>query len=108
MYVVELEFECFDNTTISAVDKAINGLMDALRYNGQVLGREFPIVLGDGVFYVRAVCPEKESLHPKFHSEYVEACVSRLSEASLLAPKVRILGLDINSEQAAEEEMPSW
>lgn len=49
MYVVELEFECFDNTTISAVDKAINGLMDALRYNGQVLGREFPIVLGDGV-----------------------------------------------------------
>ncbi|ENM3877421.1 TPA: Zn-ribbon-containing protein [Vibrio cholerae] len=108
MYVVELEFECFDNTTISAVDKAINGLMDALRYNGQVLGREFPIVLGDGVFYVRAVCPEKESLHPKFHSEYVETCVSRLSEASLLAPKVRVLGLDINSEQAAEEEMPSW
>lgn len=34
--------------------------------------------------------------------------MSRLSEASLLAPKVRILGLDINSEQAAEEEMPSW
>ncbi len=60
MYVVELEFECFDNTTISAVDKAINGLMDALRYNGQVLGREFPIVLGDGVFYVRAVCPENK------------------------------------------------
>lgn len=60
MYVVELEFECFDNTTISAVDKAINGLMDALRYNGQVLGREFPIVLGDGVFYVRAVCLKRE------------------------------------------------
>lgn len=88
--------------------KPSTALMDALRYNGQVLGREFPIVLGDGVFYVRAVCPEKESLHPKFHSEYVETCVSRLSEASLLAPKVRVLGLDINSEQAAEEEMPSW
>ncbi|MGL5431039.1 MAG: Zn-ribbon-containing protein [Vibrio sp.] len=108
MYVVELEFECFDNTTISAVDKAINGLMDALRYNGQVLGREFPIVLGDGVFYLRAVCPEKESLHPKFHSQYVERCVSRLSEAGLLAPKVRLLGLDINSEQAAETDTPSW
>lgn len=50
MYVVELQFECFDNTTVSAVDKAINGLMDALRYNGQVLGREFPIVMGDGEF----------------------------------------------------------
>ncbi len=66
MYVVELEFECFDNTTISAVDKAINGLMDALRYNGQVLGREFPIVLGDGVFYVRAVCPEKRACTRNF------------------------------------------
>ncbi len=50
MYVVELQFECFDNTTVSAVDKAINGLMDALRYNGQVLGREFPIVMGEGEF----------------------------------------------------------
>lgn len=61
MYVVELQFECFDNTTISAVDKAINGLMDALRYNGQVLGREFPVILGEGEFYVRAVCPEKRA-----------------------------------------------
>ncbi len=48
MYVVELHFECFDNTTISAVEKGINGLMDALRYNGQVLGREFPVVMGEG------------------------------------------------------------
>ena len=57
MYVVELQFECFDNTTVSAVDKAINGLMDALRYNGQVLGREFPIVMGDGEFFVRVSEP---------------------------------------------------
>jgi len=89
MYVVELQFECFDNTTISAVDKAINGLMDALRYNGQVLGREFPIVMGDGEFFVRAVCPEKESLHPRYHSDYVRVCFNRLSEAALLAVKWR-------------------
>ncbi|MEK6213327.1 MAG: Zn-ribbon-containing protein, partial [Vibrio fluvialis] len=108
MYVVELQFECFDNTTISAVDKAINGLMDALRYNGQVLGREFPVILGEGEFYVRAVCPEKESLHPKHHSDFVKVCISRLAEASLLAPKVRLLGRDINSEEAAEAEAPSW
>ena len=46
MFVVELQFECFDNTTLSQVDIAINGLMDALRYNGQVLGREFPVEIG--------------------------------------------------------------
>lgn len=108
MYVVELQFECFDNTTVSAVDKAINGLMDALRYNGQVLGREFPIVMGDGEFYVRVVCPEQDSLHPRYHSDFVKVCMNRLSDASLLAPKMRMLGRDLNSEQAAEEETPSW
>lgn len=59
MYVVELSFECFTDTTISAVDGAINGLMDAFRYNGQVIGREFPAIIDDAIFRVRAVCPEK-------------------------------------------------
>lgn len=108
MYVVELEFECFDNTTISAVDKAINGLMEALRFNGQILGREFPVVMGEGVFYVRLVCPEQDSLHPDNHSDFVNYCLNKLSEASLLTPKVRLLGRDINSEQVAEEQTPDW
>lgn len=108
MYVVELEFECFDNTTVSAVDKAINSLMEALRFNGQILGREFPVVMGEGVFYVRLVCPEQESLHPDNHSDFVNYCLNKLSDASLLAPKVRLLGRDINSEQVAEEETPGW
>lgn len=108
MYVVELHFECFDNTTISAVEKGINGLMDALRYNGQVLGREFPVVMGEGEFFVRAVCPEQDSLHPSNHSDFVKVCLKRLSDACLLAPKARLLGRDINSEQAAEDETPSW
>lgn len=108
MYVVELQFECFDNTTISAVDRAINGLMEALRFNGQVLGREFPVVMGEGEFYVRAVCPEKESLHPRNHSDFVRYCLGQLSAAALLAPKVRVLGRDMNSEQAAENVTPEW
>ena len=108
MYVVELQFECFDNTTVSAVDKAVNGLMDAFRYNGQVLGRECPIVMGDGEFFVRVVCPEKDSLHPRNHSDFVKVCFDRLSNASLLAPKMRLLGRDLNSEEVAEDETPSW
>ncbi len=108
MFVVELQFECFTNTTISAVDKAINGLMDALRYNGQVLGREFPVSMGEGVFYLRTVCPEQESLHPDHHSDFVKVCLARLAEAGLLAPKVRLLGRDLNSEQSAEPGTPEW
>ncbi|MEL0611495.1 DUF2310 family Zn-ribbon-containing protein, partial [Vibrio echinoideorum] len=67
-----LQFECFENTTVRAVDKAVNGVMDALRYNGQVLGREVPIVMGDGEFYVRVVWPEQDILHPRNHSDFVK------------------------------------
>jgi len=108
MYVVELNFECFDNTTFSLVEHAINGFMEALRYNGQVLGREFPVVVGEGTFFVRAVCPEKESLHPSYYSDYVNVCLERLTQASVLAPRVKILGRDLNSEQTAKESTPSW
>ncbi|MFC3023051.1 Zn-ribbon-containing protein [Vibrio zhugei] len=108
MYVVELEFECFADTTITAVDKAINGLMEALRYNGQVLGREFPMIMGEGEFSVRAVCPEQDSLHSKYHSDFVNTCLQRLHDACLVGPKVRLLGRDLNSEQAAESDVPNW
>ncbi|MDV7105022.1 Zn-ribbon-containing protein [Vibrio sp. TH_r3] len=108
MYGVELQFDCFANTTISAVDKGINSLLEALRYNGQILGREFPIVMGEGVFSVRVVCPEEDSLHPDNHSNFVIHCIAQLADVCLLAPKVRILGQDINSEQAAQDNKSSW
>ncbi|MDW6003392.1 Zn-ribbon-containing protein [Vibrio mangrovi] len=107
-YVAELQFECFDNTTVSAVERAISGLLEALRFQGQILGREFPVVMGDGEFFVRVLCPEKQSLHPKYHSDFVQVCMNRLAEASLLAPKVRVLGQDIHSEQTDTAEHREW
>lgn len=107
MYVIELTFECFDNTTVTAVERAVNRLMDALRYNGQVLGREFPIVMGEGQFSVRAVCPEQDSLKSEFHSPQVKAALSQLTSACLLSPKLKVLGRDINSEASAEDT-PTW
>ncbi|GAM73009.1 Zn-ribbon-containing [Vibrio ishigakensis] len=108
MFVCELAFECFENTTITKVEKAVNGLMDALRFNGQVYGREFPLAMNEATFTVRCVCPEQESLHPRNHSDFVNFCLERLSEAGVLSPKVKLIGQDINSEQTAEDEVPSW
>ncbi len=108
MYVVELQFECFDNTTVAAVEGVISGLLEALRFNGQILGREFPVVMGDGEFFVRAVCAEKQSLHPNHHSDFVRRCIARLAEASLLAPKIRVLGRDIHSEQTDPDAPREW
>lgn len=59
MHVIELRFECFDDTTITSAEKAINGLLEAYRANGQVLGREFAIAFNDGDFKVRLLMPEK-------------------------------------------------
>ena len=108
MYVAELTFECFDNTTFDAVERAINGFMDALRFNGQVLGREFPIIIGDGTFAVRTVCPLQDSLHPRYHSDFVNLCLRRLNDAMVLAPKVKILGRDLNSEQSSDHAEHDW
>lgn len=110
MYLVELDFECFDNTTINAVEKAINALVEALRFNGQILGREFPVIMGEASFRLRAICPEQDSLHPKNHSNYVKKRWQELSDAYVLAPKIRLLGQDMNSEYTApvSDTPPSW
>ncbi|CAM3024649.1 Zn-ribbon-containing protein [Vibrio rarus] len=108
MFVCELQFECFENTTITAVEKAINGLMEALRFNGQVLGREFPLAMDGASFSLRCVCPEEDSLHPKYHSDFVRFSLNKLSQAGVLSPKVRTLGQDLNSEQTSPQSEPSW
>jgi len=107
MHVVELRFECFDNTTITAAEKAINGLLEAYRANGQVLGREFAVAFNDGEFRVRLLMPEKSSLAKRFNSPWVERALNELTEAKLLAPREKYIGQDINSE-VSSTETPSW
>lgn len=108
MYLVEIRFECFANTTLTAVERAINALMEAWRHNGQLIGREFPLVQQEAEFALRAMCPEQDSLHPRFASAWVKRCVDALAEAKLLQPRVKLLGRDINSEASAEELPQNW
>ena len=46
----------------SKVERAINNYLDMLRYNGQILGREFPVAMQGAIFTTRLVCPEENSL----------------------------------------------
>ncbi|MGB0894486.1 MAG: Zn-ribbon-containing protein [Parashewanella sp.] len=107
MYVTELRFECFDNTTISAAEKAINLFLESLRANGQILGREFAVAFNDGEFRCRLLLPEKSSLSQKNHSPWVKAALAGLTEAKILAPREKFIGQDINSETTTQET-PSW
>ncbi|MFK3975162.1 Zn-ribbon-containing protein [Shewanella vesiculosa] len=107
MFVTELRFECFADTTIDTVEKAINAFLEALRANGQILGREFAVAFNDGEFRVRLLLPEKTSLANRYHSPWVKVTLAGLTASKLLAPREKFIGQDINSE-VSSTETPSW
>lgn len=112
MFAAQLTFECFRDTTISAVEKALSILIDSYYFNGQIIGREFPTVMKDGYFVTRVVCPDKNALSPDNNSQVVEHFLNKLADAGLLQPKLDLLGVDINSDSADEchpqQTPPSW
>lgn len=107
MFVVELRFEPFADTTISEAEKAINAYLEALRANGQILGREFAVAFNDGEFRVRLMLPEKTSLANRHNSPWVKSSIEGLTRAKLLSPREKLIGQDINSE-ISNTEQPSW
>ena len=99
MYIVELCFECYRDTSLGEAERAIVNYLDMLRYQGQILGREFPTSMHEGYFVSRVVCPEQDSLHPDNQSEQVKLAEQQLNQAGLLAPKLHLQGADLLSEQ---------
>ena len=108
MFIKELTFECYKNTHYASVERAINNYFDMLRYNGQILGREFPIAMFEGWFVARLVCPEENSLNNLFNSPQVNQALERLTQAGLLAPKIKTIAEDLNSLECAQNAQPSW
>lgn len=107
MYVVDLTFDCYQDTTLDAAEVAINRVVNALRFNGQIIGEEFPTVLKDGYFVTRVMCPEEDAMHPLNHSPFVKHSIAQLQEAGLLAPKTKVIGQDIHSNGADTCHEPS-
>ena len=59
MFVVDLTFDCYQDTTLEQAEQAINRLVNALRFNGQIMGEEFPTVLKDGLLYYPCYVPDR-------------------------------------------------
>ncbi|WP_108650422.1 Zn-ribbon-containing protein [Dongshaea marina] len=108
MYTAELTFECYQDTTITAVERAISQYLEALRYNGQILGREFPTSMQEGVFVARVVCPEGDSVSERNHSLQVKKLKALLHSAGVLEPKVRVTGQDLFSDHTDNCQERSW
>ena len=100
MFVVDLTFDCYQDTTLDDAERAINRVVNALRFNGQIIGDEFPTVLKDGYFITRVMCPLEDALHPLNHSPFVKKAIELLQDAGLLAPKVKVIGQDIHANGA--------
>ncbi len=108
MILVKLTFECFQDTTITAAEQAISGVMTELKYNGQIIGQEFPTLLKDGYFVTQVLCPEEDSLAHTNHNKAVKTAISALSNAGILQPKITILGQEIHSDTTDPCQQPSW
>lgn len=108
MHINELTFECFQDTTFAQVEQSINQYLDALRYNGQILGREFPLAVKEASFTVRLVTPEKNSTHQQYLSPQGRRAIDLLHQAGVLSPKVKYIGPDLNSHASDACEQRKW
>ncbi|QYJ76470.1 Zn-ribbon-containing protein [Shewanella sp. FJAT-52076] len=107
MFVCEVRFECFADTTISAAQHAINHLLEAWRANGQILGREFAVSFNDGEFKARLMLPAQDSLANRHNSPWAKAALKGLTDAKILPPREKLLGQDINANESATHT-PEW
>ncbi len=98
MYVCQLTFTCLDDIDLNTAQSCISALLDAYRYNGQIIGREFPITLTNDKFLVTFVCPEKDSLAVKYNNEEVNMKLQSLDVFDLSQPEFELMGLECQSD----------
>ncbi|WNO62021.1 DUF2310 family Zn-ribbon-containing protein [Rheinheimera sp. MMS21-TC3] len=98
MYVAELSFSVIADTDFTRAEIAIRHYIEALIFNGQVLGREFPTAWQEERFNCRIVVPNTDALLPKHHSSKASIALNKLAAAGLGYPKLKIMGMDLMSQ----------
>jgi predicted nucleic acid-binding Zn ribbon protein len=90
MYLAEVRFEVKEESQDD--ENLISNLTHSWRVNGQVLGREFPVVVTDNVYRLVLMVPRADSLEACHDGQYVTWAKSRLKEEGIQGPFVSILG----------------
>ncbi|GGW51499.1 DUF2310 family Zn-ribbon-containing protein [Alishewanella tabrizica] len=98
MYLAELRFKIIADTQFAHAEQAIRQYIEALIFNGQVLGREFPTAWQQEEFVSRIVVPSEDALQPKWHSDKGRSAEQLLGAAGLSYPRYHVLGQDILSQ----------
>lgn len=100
MWVAELCFKVIADTDYSRAEAALRRYLEALIFNGQVLGREWPTHFAQDSFYTRVVLPAADALHPSQHSERGRLALAQLGDAGLGYPQLAMLGHDLMSNHS--------
>ncbi len=85
---------------------AVQAVLGAWRMNGQLCGREWPIVEEDNGYSTVALSPERDSLKLGFNGTYVTAAIARF-EAEGLQMTWEVLGKHAESSSACACSNPS-
>lgn len=97
MYSAELQFRIIGDTSYEKAEAAIRRYLEALIFQGQILGREFPSALQQDHFVSRVVIPDTDALLPAHHSHIGQQAMNALQTAGLAYPKLQICGVDLMS-----------
>lgn len=81
-----------------------NQLIDAWRYNGQIIGREIPVsyhFTTDDLlsFAINVTCPEKDALASVYHSDAVQQALTQLAQLGVDFAHYEITAIDLNSDE---------
>jgi predicted nucleic acid-binding Zn ribbon protein len=75
--------------------EAIVDVLRAMRMNGQVCGREWPMVRTNQVYSVRVMIPAADALDDQHHNRYVRLALQDLAAANLDRFAVTVVGADL-------------
>lgn len=93
----------------------INHIIEQWRYNGQIIGREFPLYYDEidnkCGFSIRVICPDHQSLLPHFNNENVNRTLLAAADAGIYLHQIGLVGEDLNSHishLSQDDASPSW
>ncbi len=78
----------------------VQAVLAAWRTNGQICGREWPVIQEGSGYSTVALSPERDSLDPGFNSSYAAAAIARADAEGVQVAR-QILGEDPSRRQPA-------
>lgn len=78
MYIQQIEYKFADSTSLEEIADLAHNHLSALRMNGQICGKEWPLYQKNDAILCTVLTPEKHSLAPSLNNDYVTKAIADL------------------------------